>query len=328
MKKQASLLYDPIGVFFLLMSYQVASVIVALILCAGFGLILNLVFGSSIGGLAQAGPGAILAFLFLPVTIIVSFYVGGVALLIGYIASLFLLSTGELRRWVWVSVLGGIGLAWGLVFAYGSRNATFPDAFNFITLMCFLTAAGCGYQMADYAKTLADPELQALQPPKNYDFNFHIRVLLNIASAFGLAVVVFVPLLFGVAEEIMSPSFSFSDVLKVYGKFPLFLIWAYGIGFAGIAAAYLLTVRLLRRNEQRAWVWIAGYTALGLFPGWFPALAFVPQLFNGVFILTPLSIFLAAVSGTLMWWFARHLKESLPHAMIEPEAETEKGVTS
>lgn len=122
MEKNKPIRYDPISVFFMLIYFHATSVVIALILCAGFGLILNLVFGSSIGGLAQAGPGAILAFLFLPVTIIASFYVGGVALLIGYIASLFLLSTGELRRWVWVSVLGGIGLAWGLVFAYGSRD--------------------------------------------------------------------------------------------------------------------------------------------------------------------------------------------------------------
>lgn len=336
MKKNKPIRFDSIRLFFMLLYFHTTSVVIALMLCAGFAILLASIFGAhGRGSLAEVGGAAMVGLVFFPFAIFISFLFGGAALLIAYVASLYLLNSGEIRRWVWVCTLGGIGLLWAFLPVYTSPNATFGKILNIYSVMSFLTATLCGFRMADYVRNLADPELQALQPDRDYDFNFHIRVLLNIASAFGLiviAMIVFVPLGLGIFKDLMSSRPEFYHVQNLFDRdlrlVPIFVMYAYGLGLGAIAAAYLLTVRLLRRNEQRAWVWIAGYGAVGLFPGWLPGLAFVPGLFLRAHILTPVSVVFALVVGALMWRFARHLKESLPHAMIEPEAETEKGVTS
>lgn len=335
MKKNKPIRFDPISVFFMLIYYHATSVVIALMLCAGFAPLLAFIFGAyGPGSLAEVGATAMLGLLFFPFAIYMSFIVGGAALLIGYVASLYLLSSGEIRRWVWVCTLGCIGLLWAFVPAYISPNATFGKILNIYSVMSFLTASLCGFRMADYVRDLADPELQALQPERHYDFNFHVRVLLNIASAFGLvliAVIVFVPLGFGIFRDLMSASPDFYHVHNLFNRdlrlVPVFVLYAYGLGVGAIAAAYLFTVRLLRRNEQRAWVWIAGYGAIGLFPGWLPGLAFVPGLIGGAHILTPVSVVFALVVGALMWRFARHLKEDLPADADESIIEIEKGVS-
>ncbi len=334
MKMNKPIRFDPISVFFMLIYYQATSVLIALMLCAGFAPLLAFVFGvSGPGSLAEVGATAMVGLLFFPMAIFFSFNLGGPALLIGYVASLYLLNSGELRRWVWVCTLGGIGLLWAFMPIYILPSATFGTILNTFSIASFLTATLCGFRMADYVRELADSELQALQPERQYDFNFHVRVLMNIASAFGLiviALIVFVPLGIGIFKDIMGSRPDFYHVQNLFDRdlklVPVFILHAFGLGLGAIAAAYLLTVRLLRRNEQRAWVWIASYGAIGLFPGWLPGLAFVPGLFLKAHILTPVSVVFALVVGALMWVFARHLKESLPGSMVEPVAETEKGV--
>ena len=259
--EQKGIPHHPVRVFFSLVMYQMVSVIFA---APVYAMLLSLT-GIITGSVGRNIIGeSLIVLAFFPVSIFFSFFYGFPAFIVGYIVSLWLLSAAELRPWVWVFMLGSIGLIWGLMPFYYLPDLTFEKIFNFFTIMCFLTASGCGYFMSQYALQLAGVESQEdLSRPKKppVDIRFHMRIFFSLLLAYGFSALILVPPLFSFLRASLDSHRGFiQSLLEIYEsmifKLPGLTLWAFVPSLPVIGLAHLLTIRLLSYKEQGAWAWI------------------------------------------------------------------------
>ncbi|MCB1681224.1 MAG: hypothetical protein KDI65_04755 [Alphaproteobacteria bacterium] len=307
-KPRKGIVYNPADILIRLLGYQAISSIIAfavyLILYElGKWWVSKTAYSFATAFPVSFAGAASLSLIFAPFTVFFSFWVGFPALVVGWLVSLWLLRSNELRAWVWVILIGSIGLIYGIIPTLGFPDLTFARMFNFGTSMCALTAGFCGYFMARHAVFLSEkPDTESYiipakqQQPEVPEPSVNLKkpqfLFMCLFGIFSLC-------LFGLSPFLIK-------LFLMSAKTSLFFWLSYGLALPVLIAGKYLTLRFLKQNERRVWVWIMGFTALGVLPGLFIAAVSYPRTFHPVFYTVSLQLcgigaFLAAVSGLLMW---------------------------